>query len=351
MTEQKKLVGKDILRSLIPFNSLSEDYLDEISRTTVIEVYPANKILFKKGDSGNYRFYLIKGMVVLEGATEGAQFIKGGSKEACYPLDHRQIRSCTALSKSNVAIIRIEDQKVENFLTVDQSAGYDVDEVDTDDGGGSDWMTRVLQTKSFQSVPVTNIQAVFMRLDAVPVSKGEVIIKQGDVGDHYYIINKGQCQIIKTDENGKKVKVAELGSGDSFGEEALLAEAKRNATVQMVTDGIVMRLSRDDFEELLKDPVLKMVTVDEAKDILKDGGMLIDVRLKSEFENGGIRGSKNIPLAALRRIAPKMDVNKRYVAICDSEQRSRAAAFLLSERGYDVAILEGGLKSIVGNFP
>ncbi len=48
--------------------------------------------------------------------------------------------------------------------------------------------------------------------------------------------------------------------GDAFGEEALLSDAKRNANVTMETNGALMRLSKDDFNELLKEPMLSWLT-------------------------------------------------------------------------------------------
>ena len=73
--------------------------------------------------------------------------------------------------------------------------------------------------------------------------------------------------------------MARLSDGDAFGEEALLSEAKRNATISMETDGLLMRLSKSDFEELLKAPMLHDVTLDEAKGMVKNGAVLLDVRL------------------------------------------------------------------------
>ena len=52
--------------------------------------------------------------------------------------------------------------------------------------------------------------------------------------------------------NRDGLKLAELGGGESFGEEALISDAKRNATITMGRDGALGRLGKDDFEELLR---------------------------------------------------------------------------------------------------
>ncbi len=70
----------------------------------------------------------------------------------------------------------------------------------------------------------------------------------------------GKCIVTReTPLNKEGIKLAELSVGDTFGEEALIAEAKRNATVTMMTDGVLMRLNKQDFRELMNEPLLQWV--------------------------------------------------------------------------------------------
>ena len=205
-------------------------------------------------------------------------------------------------------------------------------------------MTRILQSKAFLQVPPANIQAMFMRMQELPAKTGDAIIKQGDDGDYYYIIKHGKCKVTRSSKTGSELTLATLGDGDAFGEEALLSEAKRNANVVMTTDGSLMRLSKEDFNELLKEPMLSWVTNEEADAMVKnEGAVWIDVRLESEHKNSGIEGSINIPLFMLRLKAQTLDPSKKYILYCDTGRRSSACAFLLSERGLQVYCLRGGL--------
>jgi rhodanese-related sulfurtransferase len=125
----------------------------------------------------------------------------------------------------------------------------------------------------------------------------------------------------------------------------LLSEAKRNANIVMITDGVLMRLSKEDFNQLLKEPMLSWVTNEEAEKMVAAGtGVWVDVRLDSEFKNNGIEGAINIPLFMLRMKADKLDQSKTYILYCDTGRRSSAGAFLLSERGISASCLKDGLS-------
>src|SRR5690606_32810768 len=120
----------------------------------------------------------------------------------------------------------------------------------------------------------------FMRMQPVKFSAGDEVIKQGEDGDYFYIITEGKCTVTReTPTNKAGIKLAELGVGDSFGEEALISDAKRNATITMKTDGQLMRLAKEDFKTLLNEPMLNWVNKEAAEKIIADGGKWLDVRL------------------------------------------------------------------------
>jgi rhodanese-related sulfurtransferase len=147
-----------------------------------------------------------------------------------------------------------------------------------------------------------------------------------------------------TNKNG--IKLAELGVGDSFGEEALISNAKRNATITMLTDGTLMRLAKEDFNTLLNEPMLNWVDYDQAREIVDSGkGCWLDVRLPGEYENNHQADAINIPLYFIRLKLDQLDPQKKYVVYCDTGRRSSAAAYILSERGFDAYVLKGGLSA------
>jgi rhodanese-related sulfurtransferase len=233
------------------------------------------------------------------------------------------------------------------LLTWDQTGQYEVSELGGDAlAETGDWMTTLLQTKAFHRIPPANIQAIFMRMQRINYRSGDVVIKQGTEGDFFYVVISGRCVVTReTPLNKEGIKLAELGPGDSFGEEALIAEAKRNATITMSSDGTLMRLGKSDFQTLLNEPLLQWVDQQKAREIVAKGGKWLDVRLPSEFQNFRIEDAVNIPLYFIRLKINALDKNTPYVVCCDTGRRSSAAAYILSERGFEAYVLKGGLAA------
>lgn len=81
-----------------------------------------------------------------------------------------------------------------------------------------------------------------------------------------------------TDMSQPPVLLATLKNGSSFGEEAIVSDNKRNATVTMKTDGELLRLNKKYFVELLKAPLITQVIIAEAQAKVAAGAIWADVR-------------------------------------------------------------------------
>jgi len=83
---------------------------------------------------------------------------------------------------------------------------------------------------------------------------GDVIVRQGEPGDTFYVIVDGTVTVERSDAsstNGGQV-LAQLSNGDFFGEMALLSDEPRNATVTAVSTCRTLNLTRDAFEQLIE---------------------------------------------------------------------------------------------------
>jgi ATP-binding cassette subfamily B protein len=87
---------------------------------------------------------------------------------------------------------------------------------------------------------------------------GDVIVKQGDPADSFYVLTTGRARVVKNRPDGEEIPLAVLKPGDSFGEAALAEGGTRNATVRCSTAVDVLRIDRDDFLQLVsEEPDLK----------------------------------------------------------------------------------------------
>lgn len=345
MGNSEKKFDRRELSTLVPIDALTHENFEELARKAHIESVQAGRTLFKQGETDKHTIYVVEGEVELNDGTQ-TTVLKGGSPEARHPLSPQQPRTHTAKAKTGCRVAIVDRDLLDVLLTWDQSSSYKVEEIEEEDADG-DWMSRLLHTPSIMQLPAENIQALFMKLEQIPVTAGEVVIRQGDEGDYYYIVSEGRCQVTRLSPRTKEsVVLAELDGGDAFGEEALISESKRNATITMLTDGMLMRLGKSDFIDLMKAPLHNKISYEEACSKVDQGAVWMDVRLPSEFTNGSLPDSINIPLFFLRKKADEIDAERSYIMVCDTARRSASAAYLLAERGFEVYVLEGGLNAV-----
>ncbi|MFZ5474315.1 MAG: cyclic nucleotide-binding domain-containing protein [Pseudomonadota bacterium] len=335
----------DYLDQFVPIGSLSQQSMDELGKCVEMLQFSPGQTLFKKGDNDKWLYYLLEGQVSLTDEGRAPILIEAGSEDGRYALARLKPRRYTGLAKTAVKVLRVEEDALDRLVTMDQATGFEVTEFEGED---PEWMFTVLTLPAFQKLPPANTNAMFGRFERVEVKAGQVVIRQGEPGDNYYLIREGEAEVSRTGPDGKPVVLARLGKGDGFGEEALLSGMPRNATVTMLTPGVLMRMAQKDFNELLKAPMVKWVTPEQVRQMLAAGAGLIDVRLEDEFKGGTLKGAINIPLAQLRSKTEGLDPKRKYIVFCQSGQRSAAAAFLLEQRGFDVYVLKGGLDSVKG---
>jgi CRP-like cAMP-binding protein/rhodanese-related sulfurtransferase len=347
---ESKPLELGLLRSFSPLDGLKSENLHALARKTALHSLSAGRLLFKEGDTDKRTYYVVSGVLELLHENRSVLVIRGGTPEARNPIAPGNPRRYAARVVSDrMDYVAMDSEMLDMMLTWDQTGSYEVNElrgVNEEGPSSDDWMTNLLQTKAFHKIPPANIQAIFMRMQRVDYRSGEVIIKQGDEGDYFYVVVKGRCAVTReTPLNRDGIKLAELGIGDTFGEEALISDAKRNASVAMTTDGTLMRLAKQDFRTLLNEPMLEWVDMDEGRTLVAGGAKWLDVRLPSEFENYRLEGALNMPLYFIRLKLKTLERDTHYVVCCDTGRRSSAGCYILSERGFRASVLKGGLTA------
>lgn len=339
-----------LIRQLIPLSTMPADQFEEICSKIVVEEVKANAFLFKRDETESELIYLIKGSVRLQSDSLIVEKISSETESAKFALAHQIPRKIDAFALSTVRFLRLDsnflnalpsishEQEESNFMTIDEPEDDIVDD---------DWMTTLLKSPIFRALPPANLQQIVMSLNEVQFDKGEFIIKQGEPGDHYYLIKKGHCLISrKPSANAREIRLAELHSQDTFGEDSLLSGEPRNVSITALTDTTLIRLSKDKFLSLIKEPSLKFIEHAQLPEILENGATLIDVRAPDEYKQHHLPLSINVPFFSLRVQLKSIDKKKPVIVICEDGKASEAAAFLLLRNKIQAQIVRGGIKSV-----
>jgi MFS family permease len=109
---------------------------------------------------------------------------------------------------------------------------------------------RALDQPLFAGMPAARLESAARRLVAVPVAAGEVVVRQGDEADRFYVIDAGSFRVTQAADGGEKVR-RDLGPGEVFGEIGLLRSSPRTATVTATSDGVLYALDAAGFSELV----------------------------------------------------------------------------------------------------
>ena len=219
---------------------------------------------------------------------------------------------------------------------------------DIEDDESTDWMVRLLRSPIFAKLASSDIHRVLERMEKVDVEQDQVIISQGEPGDFYYVIQEGRCAVRRRSTRDETdYLLAELGPGDSFGEDALIGETSRNAQIVMLTDGLLLRLDRNSFIDLIRNQLIEEVDTGDAEALVSKGAIWLDVRNTGEFEQSALPGAINIPVAMLRVQSRKYSNDPIYIVCGDSPRTAAAGAFILMQRGFDARSLAAPLSDLL----
>jgi CRP-like cAMP-binding protein len=329
-----KTISHDILRIFTPFDTLNPEYLDKVTEKASVREFPKGTMVFKRGKELEEAFYLIEGHVDLIDAQFVITSVDPRSESRRLPLSGSSPTQVSAMTKSPVKLLCVERDFLDLVMAWSES-GEDPSTVSEDD---NDWMSYLLQAPLFAKIPPGNIRQLFSRFTEQKVTADEVVVKEGERGELFYVLKTGSATVVDT--SGKIL--AALRPGDYFGEEALVGDTTRNATVKMLTPGKLMCLQKEDFKALLHEPVTRFITAEELRERQKEipPYQLLDVRLAVERRFQHVPGSRNIPLGSLRRTLAELDSQMTYLVTDDAGRRSDVAAQLLNQAGFDTYILK-----------
>ncbi|MDI1297709.1 cyclic nucleotide-binding domain-containing protein [Methylotenera sp.] len=353
------IADSSLLEHLEPIARLSAGRRKELAALCFIEkvnqdIDPMRMNMAKAAQA----MYLIKGDLGLRYDDGRKARLRGGTEVTKHPVNG-DAKITDTIALTDIEILRIDMDLLDIMMTWDQLSNADIPAKTVQPSisekasrSVGDWMNETgvfsafnLQSGIFSRLPAANVEEMFKRMTSITVTAGQTIIQQGGEGDYYYLIQSGCAQVTRiVDASQPPLILAELNEGGAFGEEALVSDNKRNATVTMKTDGELLRLNKKDFVELLKAPIINQISLAEAQSRVSDGAIWADVRLPSEYKYDHIHGAINLPLSEVRQLAMNLDNRKEYILYCQTGRRSSAAAFVLAQVGVQIFVLSDGTR-------
>jgi CRP-like cAMP-binding protein len=245
---------------------------------------------------------------------------------------------------TDVTLFALERGLLERLLGWSQSAEYKVislhggaDEEDQQD----DWLAKLLRTPLFGRLPPSHLHALLARFEFIEVAVGESVVRYGEPGEHFYVLKQGRAAVTLPSAYQQEAR-QELQPGDFFGEEALVSGAVRAATVTMLEAGVLARLERSIFLELIRPTLIPRISPQQLNQMMGNGKrqfLLLDVRLPPEYRIAHQPGSVSLPVANLRTHAASLDRDTLYAVTPEGGIRSELAVHLLNQLGFEAYLL------------
>jgi CRP-like cAMP-binding protein len=113
-------------------------------------------------------------------------------------------------------------------------------------------ITFLLETPMFEKLVPSEIMEIIHIVEIESYQAGDIIFREGDTGDAWFVLYRGAVEVLKHGATGEK-KIIGLGPQACFGEISILDGSPRSATIHVTEDSVVFRIPRNAFGELMDD--------------------------------------------------------------------------------------------------
>jgi putative peptide zinc metalloprotease protein len=237
-----------LLQRIPLFAGFSRDEIDHLCSRLHAKRYMPGQVIIRQGDRGD-RFYIVSnGSVEVEqrspqGVVEIVNHLGRGEYFGQVALLNDSPRNSTCRATVPTDLLSLSRQDFDQLVKI----CFDLrDKVEK----SIEKIRLLRQIPLFTDMDAQQLQLIAAHLTEENASPGATIIKQGEVGDKFYIIKSGQVQVIVSSEKGEQ-PVNERGPGQFVGEMALLLQKPRLATVRAMEPTSLLVLNKADFDQLV----------------------------------------------------------------------------------------------------
>jgi serine/threonine protein kinase/CRP-like cAMP-binding protein len=265
--KEKKLLV-DILKDLSLFCELSEEQALLIYKNLSKVSTGAGEVIYSKGDDANRIYIIYSGkFVARKDGGDAVELPKKYFGESALMFQGRRAETIVSTTEGMLwTIDRLTYQR--QCVKGQQNAATKKD----------DFLSSVPVLAPLPHNTRVRIASALVR---VVYSPGEFIIRQGEIGDAFYIIENGEVVVKEHagryrigEMNDDAVEVVRRYTGDYFGEVALMKDEPRNADIIAVNEVTCLKLSREDFVELMTHPLNELLEYNNAHRVLRSMDLL-----------------------------------------------------------------------------
>lgn len=338
------------LRHLLPLLTFPRAQLIELAQVARVEEPADGALLFESlPESANQLLYLLAGSVSGVTARGIAAVIDASTPPGAYPLNDGRFDSVTALADAVVVSLPLD--LVDVLATWDQLSVMERrigDRYEHFYGRGIPRRWRHGFFPALRGTPAARIEELMQTFEPVATQERQLIAHQGEELTEFYVIDGGSVLATRESpaDEGESIELSQLGEGECFGAEALGPTPVSSTTASMISDGMLLRLRRADFVRLQDAPPQALLSAPAAIEAINNGARWLDVRQRGEWQHAHLPGALNVPLQEIRLQIAQLDPAVHYVCYCNSGRRAAAAAYTLTQHGFNAGVLDASYRAI-----
>lgn len=233
------------------FSDLDPAFLEALSGVTMVRELESGEVLFRSGVPPEAIYVVVAGELSATrsgvGMPDATSRLRTGDLVGEAALLSRRARSATVIAVEPSKVLRLDLDDLDRLLGDDAARRAQI-RARVSDRLPS---TRLASLPLFAGVPADELVALDTDASRVALRAGEVLVRQGERADAMYVVLQGSLEAIVT-EGGRTRLVGIIARGDSVGDVALLTGESRAATVRAVRDSVVVRVTHEAVEELMR---------------------------------------------------------------------------------------------------
>lgn len=217
---------------------------------------PKGSILIMQGDRDAHDFYVVyEGSFDIFIKDKKVGYTKAGWSVGELALIHNAPRAATVIATMDSKVFGVHRSAFRFAMRNENRKGRTM-------------LEKMLSNnvKEFKKMTQRSITAMIDAFEEQTFEEDEVILKQGEEGDKFYVILTGVCRWTKRLPNGKYLE-GKLGHHDYFGEMAIMTEEKRAATITAITQVKTFVLKKKDFKEIIGDNIFKKTNISRSETV------------------------------------------------------------------------------------